>query len=74
MCQRCLDAVKTHWPNLPDEHIGTLLMGATCFPFGPAERVEQQVVDLSRVTGQNLDFALRIADWELDYAMQDVDE
>ncbi len=74
MCQQCLDAVRTHWPNLPDEHINTLLMSATSFPFGESDKIEQQVSHLSRVTGQDLGFALRIADFDLRLAMQDFDE
>jgi hypothetical protein len=72
MCQKCVDAVKKHWPDLPEEDYGTLLMSATAFPMADAEYIENQLEDLARRTRCDLGFACAIADWETSKAMDDM--
>ena len=65
MCQKCFDAVKRHWPDLPESQYDDLLMGATCFPCGGPEAVEAQVAELAQQSNCNLGYALAIADTEM---------
>ncbi len=66
MCQQCVDAVKKYWPDLPDDRYGDLLMSATSFPFGDADRVEREVREMAEQSGCDLGKAVAIADAELD--------
>ena len=72
MCEKCAAAVKKYWPDLPDDQYGTLLYGATCFPFGSPEQVEQHLKEMAEKTNCNLDMALAIADIETEKAMQEI--
>jgi hypothetical protein len=74
MCKQCVEAVKKHWPDLPEDDYGTLLMSATAFPMADPDYIEEQVAKLARQTRCNLDFALRIADWETSYAMANMED
>ena len=65
MCQQCLEAVKREYPALDTKETEELLWGATCFPFGTLEQVEQQVRDLKQNTDGSLGQALALADEEL---------
>jgi len=60
MCQKCIDAVKETWPDLPEENYDDLLTGATCFPFGSSEEVRNQLIDIGKKSNYNLEFALEI--------------
>lgn len=69
MCQKCLDAVKRWWPDLPKEQYGEMLWSVTCFPFGGAEQIESQIKDMAERSGCDLRAAMAIADDELTEAM-----
>lgn len=70
MCEKCVEAVRKYFPNLSQEDYGELLMGATCFPFGPPEMVEAQLKELQEKTDGSLLGALAFADAELIKAME----
>lgn len=74
MCQKCSDAVKAYWPDLPESEYKTLLMGATCFPFGTPEQTSQQLRDMAHKSGQNLDLALAIASEETEDALAQMNQ
>lgn len=69
MCQKCIDAVKKHFPKLPKKHYGELLMSATAFPFGEPEYIEKQLKELKRKTDGTLGGAIAYAHRKLDEAM-----
>ena len=69
MCQKCVDAVKKYWPNLPEDKWDSLLWGATCFPAGEPEQVEQQLQELAEQSGCDFDKAMAIANMESEKAM-----
>jgi len=73
VCQQCLDAVNTHWPHLEAGQRSELLWNCTAFPFGDPDIIESQVAELARRSGGNVSLAFRIADWELEYEMQNAD-
>ena len=68
MCDVCVDAVQQHWPDLTEHEQGSLLLGATCFPFGSAKQVEEELKRLAERTGCNLRAALALADAEMNTA------
>ena len=47
MCQQCLDALNKHFPNLPEEEAGDLLISQTAFPMGSAIQIERQIAELA---------------------------
>ena len=47
MCQKCLDSVKEHFPDLSEDEAGDLLMEFTAFPFGSHEYVDGQLAALA---------------------------
>jgi hypothetical protein len=65
MCQQCVDVVREHWPDLPESEYGTLLLGATAFPFASADVVAEQVADMAKRSGCNVGLACAIADQEI---------
>lgn len=65
MCQKCIDAVKQHYPDLEHPQIGQLLMGVTCFPFGTPEQIEDNLIKVKKNTDGSLEAALTFADSEL---------
>lgn len=69
MCQKCIDAVKKHYPNLPKKDYGELLMSATAFPFGQPEYIEKQLKELKRKTDGTLDGAIAYTHQQLHRAM-----
>ncbi len=69
MCQQCINAVKEYLPLIADNDIGSLLISATCFPFGDAEMVERQVRELAEKTDGSLDACCAFADSVLDREM-----
>jgi hypothetical protein len=44
MCKVCLENCKKHLPDVPEERWFDFLMEFTCFPFGDAQMVEQQLI------------------------------
>jgi hypothetical protein len=76
MCQLCVDAARRHYPELPDDEIGALLMGATAFPFASPEHVEKQLLEMRAKTDGSLGAALALADketWEAMEGSEDVE-
>ena len=71
MCHKCQDALNEYWPGLSQSERNALLWGATSYPF---DMVAAQLKDASRRTRQNLGLALGIAEWELDFAMEEMHE
>jgi hypothetical protein len=69
MCQKCLDAVKAAFPEMPEAQYGDLLMGATCYPFGSPEQVAQNIAELRGAGIVTLDGALGYAARKMDEAM-----
>lgn len=72
MCQRCVDVIAKYWPDLPKEQWSDLLWGATAFPAGDHELIEQQVKEMAERTNCDLQMALAIADTEMDAAMREL--
>jgi len=68
MCQKCADAIKEYWPNLPEDKWGDLLMNCTCFPCGCGDDVAKQVKEMAEKSGQDLHKACCIACAEMDAA------
>jgi hypothetical protein len=64
MCQKCYDAVKRHWPELPEEDYGALLMSATAFPLAGPDAIEKQLADLAQQTGCDVGKAIALVDAE----------
>jgi hypothetical protein len=69
MCQRCVEAVKHYWPDLPKEDYGTLLWSCTAFPFASPERTEEQIRIAAEKSGCDLGKAIALAEREMDEAM-----
>ena len=69
MCQKCVDAVKLHYPQLPEKDYGEFLMGVTCFPFGEPEQVAEQLKTLKRNTDGSVGAAYAHSDRQMDIAM-----
>jgi len=46
MCQICLDNCRKHIPEVSDNDSFDFLMEFTCFPFGSAKMVEDQLITL----------------------------
>jgi hypothetical protein len=69
MCQKCVDAVKRYYPDLPESDYGTLLLGATAFPFGGPDIIEKQLAEVLAASDGTLDGALAYAEREMDKAM-----
>ena len=65
MCQKCVDACLKHYPLLTAEEWGELLMGATCFPFGSPEQVEEQLAELKKNTDGTLGSAIAWVEQQL---------
>lgn len=63
MCQKCVDLVEKYYPSLPREQYGELLVGATCYPLGTPEEVEQNLIEALENTDGSLEGAL----WYSDY-------
>lgn len=62
MCKQCIEAVRKHWPDLPNDQYGDLLWCTTAFPFGGPEIVEPQLEEMARLSGCDLEKAKAIAD------------
>lgn len=73
MCQICVDAVKRHYPDVPDEEYGRFLMGTTCYPFGDGRLVEEQLVTAKRNTDGSIQAAYEYADMVMSCAMAGFD-
>ena len=69
MCQRCLDAVKRHWPDLSETEQGILLWNATAFPFSGPETTEKQLKEMAERSGRDLGKAIALAEADMEAAM-----
>ena len=47
MCKRCVENCRKHIPDIPEKEWYDYLMEFTCFPFGSAQMVEDQLVTLA---------------------------
>lgn len=74
MCQKCVDAIKEYWPNLPEERWSDLLFNCTCYPCGDGDDVAKQVKEMAEKSGQDLNKACQIACDEMDEAMEKCNE
>ena len=74
MCERCALAVERHYPHLTEAERCEILMGATCFPFGSPESIEEQLVELKEKTDGTLRGALVFASAEMDRQMREFRE
>ena len=72
MCQKCIDAVKKFWPDLPENQYSDLLWNITCFPFGDHNDVLSQVKEMAEKSGCNLDKAMAIANEQTKRAMSEI--
>ena len=70
MCQKCVDAIKKYWPDLPEEDWRHLLWGATPYPCGSAEDVVQAIRQMAERSGCDVGLACAIADTELERDME----
>ena len=73
MCQKCIDAVKKHYPDLPEKDWGDLLMSATAFPFGDPETIERQLAEAKANSDGTMEGAIAYANKQLDEAMKKID-
>lgn len=73
MCQKCVDAVRQYYPQLPEKEWGNFLMGVTCFPFGCGEQVAEQLQRTKRNTDGSVGAAYAYADTEMTMAMAGFD-
>lgn len=73
MCQKCVDAVKQHYPQLSEKEYGAFLMGVTCFPFGEHEQVAEQLATMKRNTDGSVAAAYAYSDLVMDMEMAGFD-
>lgn len=73
MCQKCVEAVKKHWPKLPESQYSSLLLGCTAWPCAGPEETERQLKDMAIRSGQDLGMAMAIADTETREAMSQLE-
>lgn len=66
MCQNCINAIKKHWPDLPERDYYTLLVDATGWPLTPHEDVMRQVADMAKRSGCKLNVAIGLAGGDMD--------
>jgi len=54
MCERCVDAVRKHFPDVDDDRISEILWEHTAFPMGQPDQIERQVAEYSaEIKGRN---------------------
>lgn len=70
MCQQCIDHVRRIFPDLPEQDIGHLLLGATAFPLAQPDTIEKQLLELKEKTNGTLEGMLAFADQELWKALE----
>lgn len=63
MCQKCVDAIKKFWPNVPEDKWADVLWGLTCFPAGCGDIVAKQLEEMAIRSGQDLNKAQGIV-WD----------
>ena len=73
MCQQCVDAVKTIWPELAWPEQYDLLIGATAFPFSGPNETAKQLRDIHKRSGGDFNTAMSIVDAEWNQAMIESD-
>ena len=65
-----IEMVKKHWPGISTSDAECLLWETTCFGFGSAREVEDQIREAYDETGGNVEQALANAYAEIDKAME----
>lgn len=68
------DALKQHWPDLPERRWYGFLLCATSYPFGSNEQVAKELKDMAERTDCNPGMAMALADEEMDAAMAEFRE
>jgi hypothetical protein len=48
MCQKCLDTLVKHFPDLPEEYQDHFLMEFTAYGFADPETIEEQIASLHK--------------------------
>lgn len=69
MCKRCVDSVRKHFPDCPDEEMGDFLFTATAYPAGDHECVERQLAEHKAAGCTTWTQAMQRADEETERAM-----
>jgi len=67
--EKCFSAARKHYPKLSKEDHWNLLFGATCYPFGSPEQVEEQLIELRKNTNGTLGHALAYANSQMEAQM-----
>lgn len=47
MCQKCVDAMQKHFPEVPGDLMYDFLMEETAFPFACGDAIEKQLAELA---------------------------
>ena len=69
MCQKCADASREVFPEVPNSEMGHFLFGTTCFPFGDPEVMRRQLIaNRCRMTTDDYRECYALADEDLDSA------
>lgn len=55
MWQKAFDFLVQVFPDVPEDERGSFLMNCTCFPFGDAEKVIEQLQELREQTENYID-------------------
>ena len=66
MCEKCLAAVRLHYPDLAEAEQVKLLWEVTAFPSGSSGLIEKQLIELRGNTDGTLAGAIAYADAKLD--------
>ncbi len=66
MCEKCLAMAKKYYPDLPEDDLGSLLMGATAYPFCDPEYLGRQLKETREATDGSLNQALGYAEYQMD--------
>jgi len=69
MCQKCIEAVKETWPDLPESDYTSLLWGATAYPCSGPEETRKMLIEIGKKSNYNLELALAIVDTEMENEM-----
>lgn len=55
------EKVRSIWPGITEDEAGYLLMNVTCYPFGPDERVFEQLQEAYAMSGGDIEKAVEQA-------------
>ena len=71
MCEKCVEAVRKHFPTVPDERIGELLWSSTAFPLAEPDVIDRQLAEMAGRGITAVDEACAFADEAMDRAMKE---